>query len=172
MKPSCSLERLVDLMTTPLNRLRPFLRSLFGRPALENEMQAEMRDHLERATQRLIQRGLSPDEARLEARREFGNVAVLQEQARDARGSRWLEALAGDVRFAFRHFARRRATVAIIVAVLAVGTGANTMLFSMFQAAFIRPAPGVEYDGRMARIWGQERATKTASWNLRGFTYP
>ena len=83
-----------------------------------------------------------------------------------------LEALAGDVRFAFRHFARRRATVSVIVAVLAVATGANTMLFSMFQAQFLRPAPAVEHDGRVARLWAQERATKTAAWNLRGFTYP
>ena len=156
----------------PLRRVKPLLRAILGRPALEDEMQAEMRDHLERATQRLVARGMSPEQARLEARREFGNVAVIQEQARDARGSRWLEALSGDLRFAFRYFARHRATVAIIVIVLAIGTGANTMLFSLFQAEFVRPAPAVEYDGRMARIWAQERATKTGTWKLRGFTYP
>src|SRR3954469_14008130 len=147
------------------------LRALFGRRALDGEMRAEMRDHLERATARLMARGMSREEATLEARREFGNVAVLQEDGRDARGGRWLEALAGDVRFAFRHFARRRATVAIIVTVLALATGANTMMFSMFQAQFLRPAPEVKSDGRMARLWSQERATKTAAWNLRGFTY-
>jgi predicted permease len=134
-------------------------------------MQVEMRDHLERATQRLIARGMSPEQARLEARREFGNVGVIQEQARDARGTRWFEAFAGDVKFAFRYFARRRATVAIIVSVLAIGTGANTTLFSMFQAEFLRPAPAVSYDGRMARLWATERATKTSTWELRGFTY-
>src|SRR5688572_28443453 len=117
-------------MPQPLSRLMPLLRSLFGRRTLENEKQAEMRDHIESATQRLIARGIAPDEARLQARREFGNVTALQEDARDAPGSRWLEAVAGDVRFAFRHFTRRRATVTIIVAVLALGTGANTLLFS------------------------------------------
>jgi predicted permease len=149
----------------------PLLRALFGRRTLENDMQAEMRDHLDRSVARLMARGMSADEARLEARREFGNPAVLQEEARDARGSRWMEALAADVRFAFRYFARRRATVAIIVAVLALGTGANTMIFSLFQAEFLRPAPAVEYDGRMARVWGQQRPTKTDNWQPRGFTY-
>src|SRR5687767_13656469 len=110
----------------PLARARPLLRALFGRPTLESEMQAEMRDHIERATQRLIARGMAPEQARFQARREFGNVAVTQENARDARGARWLEALGGDIRFAFRYFARHRATVAIIVVVLAIGTGANT----------------------------------------------
>jgi predicted permease len=156
----------------PLRRVKPLLRAIFGRRTLEQEMQAEMRDHMERATQRLIARGLSPEQARLEAGREFGNASVIQEQARDAQGPRWLEALVGDVRFAFRYFVRHRATVAIIVAVLAIGTGANTMLFSLFQAEFVRPAPAVEYDGRMARIWAQERPTKTGTWKLRGFTYP
>ena len=77
-------------------------------PQREALTRAEMRDHLERATERLVQRGMSPEDARLQARREFGNVATLQEDARDARGARWIEALAGDVRFALRHFARRR----------------------------------------------------------------
>ena len=156
----------------PLRRLKRLLRNVFARGTLEHDMDAEMRDHLERATQRLIERGMSPQQARIEARREFGNLTLLQEEARDARGSRWVEALAGDVRFALRHFARRRATVAIIAAVIAVATGANTMMFSLFQAQFLRPAPAVKYDGRMARLWAQERATKTAAWNLRGFTYP
>ncbi len=160
------------MIPEPLRRFQRLFLSIFGRRTLELEMQAEMRDHLERATQRLIERGMTPEQARMEARREFGNVGSLQEQARDARGSRWLEALVGDVRFAFRHFARRRATVAIIVAVLALATGANTMLFSMFQAQFLRPAPAVAYDGRMARLWAQERATRTAAWNLAGFSYP
>lgn len=172
VKHYCPLERLVDTMTDSLSRFKPLLRSLFGRGTLENEMQAEMRDHMERATQRLIDRGMSPHDARLEARREFGNVAALQEDARDARGPRWLEALAGDTRFALRYFARRRATATIIVAVLALGTGANTLMFSMFQAQFLRPAPAVEHDGRVARIWTQERANRTAAWNRRGFTYP
>jgi predicted permease len=147
------------------------LRAVFAPRALNDDMQAEMREHLDRATQRLIARGMSPDHARLAARREFGNVTVLQEEARDARGARWMDALRGDLRFAFRYFARHKATVAIIVVVLALATGANTMIFSIFQAEFVRPAPAVPSSVAHARIWALERATTTARWEPRGFTH-
>ena len=65
-------------------------------------MREEMRQHLERATERLMARGLSREEARQAALREFGNVHYLQEQARDVRGSRWLGALSPDAKLALR----------------------------------------------------------------------
>ena len=65
-------------------------------------MQEEMSQHLERATERLMARGMSPDEAQRAALREFGNVAYLQEKGRDARGGRWLEALTPDAKLALR----------------------------------------------------------------------
>src|ERR1041385_5760689 len=77
-----------------------------------------------------------------------------------------------DIRFAFRYFARHRATTALIVVVLALGTGANTVIFSFFQAQFLRPAPGVARDATLTRLWAQERASRTASWQLREFTLP
>jgi len=78
------------------------LRAIFLHRALENDMQAEMRDHLDQATERYLARGMSPAEAKLAARRDFGNVTALQEEGRDARRARWIDALRGDVRFAFR----------------------------------------------------------------------
>ena len=148
------------------------LRAVVRRRSLENEMQAEMRQHLDRATERFIASGLSPEDAHLAARREFGNVAVIQENARDARGARWVSEVVGDAHFATRYFGRRKATVAIIVAVLALATGANALIFSLFQSEFLRPAPAVPGDGAHARIWGLERATKTAQWHVRDFTRP
>ena len=148
------------------------LRAVFGRQRLNDDMQAEMREHLDRATERLIARGMSPREARLEARREFGNLTVIQDDAGEARGARWVDTVAGDLRFAVRYFARHKATVAIIVIVLALGTGTNTMIFSVFQSQFLRPAPGVPEDDSHARIWGQQRDTRLAAWHDRGFTHP
>jgi predicted permease len=80
--------------------------------------------------------------------------------------------LLSDVRFALRYFARHKATTAIILAVIALGTGANTLIFSIFQAQFLRPAPAVASDESHVRIWAQERATPTAPWDQRGFTQP
>ena len=156
----------------PLKRLRLWLRAILGRRRLEREMQAEMREHLERATARLVAGGFSPEDARLAARREFGNVGAIQEQARDARGARWIGDVAGDLQFAFRYFARHKAVVGIIVTVLAVSTGANTVIFSTFQGMFLRPAPAVPDDAALARIWARQRATRTDQWRPRGFTLP
>src|SRR5688500_13666506 len=92
------------------SRARLWLRSVALRRRLERDMQEEMTEHLERATARLMARGLSAEDAARAARREFGNVAYLQEQARDARGAGWTDALAADARFALRHFARKPGT--------------------------------------------------------------
>ena len=148
------------------------LRAVFGRQQLNDDMQAEMREHLDRATERLIARGMSPEDARIEARREFGNITVIQDEAGEARGARWVDALTGDLRFAFRYFARHKITVAIIVLVLAVGTGTNTMIFSVFQSQFLRPPPEIPDDASHARIWGLQRDTRLAAWHDRGFTHP
>lgn len=85
---------------------------------------------------------------------------------------RLLRDIAADARFALRYFARHKGTTAIIIAVLALGTGANTVIFSLYQSQFVRPAPAMPDNADVARIWGQERPTTTANWKLRGFTAP
>src|SRR5687768_10287182 len=89
-----------------LTRARLWLRSLFLRRRLEVEMQREIDEHIDRATDRLMARGLTMHDARNAATREFGNVTYHKEEARRARGTHWLEALAADSRFALRHFMR------------------------------------------------------------------
>ena len=81
-----------------------------------------------------------------------------------------LSSATADLRYALRYFARHKATTAIIVAVLAIGTGANTLIFSIFQAQFLRPAPMVPDDPAHARLYAQERAGSTAQWESRLFT--
>src|SRR3954454_1041987 len=99
-------------------------------------------------------------------------MPILANPLRSARRARWVDGLRGDVHFAFRYFARHKATTAIIVVVLALGTGANSLIFSMFQAQFIRPAPAVPKISTHARIWAQERNTRTAAWQPRPFSAP
>jgi putative ABC transport system permease protein len=74
------------------------------------------------------------------------------------------------VRFACRSFARQRATTAIIIAVIGLGTGANTVIFSTFQGTFVRPAPAVPDDDAHVRIRARERPTRAAAWEARGFS--
>ena len=147
-------------------------RALLGRHALERDMKEELRAHLEQAEERLVARGMSRDEARSAARREFGNVGAIEEEARDARGFRIVEALIADVRFAFRYFARQPLTTITIVLVLALGIGVNTALFSLIQAFTMRPAPGVGKDDAHVRIWALHQDARGARWELSEFTYP
>jgi predicted permease len=150
---------------------RRFL-AMFGRASLEADMQAEMREHVERATQRHIERGLSPADARLAARREFGIQSVIEEEGRSARGTRFVEEVIADVRFAFRYFARKPLTTATIILVLALGIGVNSALFSFIQSLTVRPAPAVPKDAAHVRIFPLEQTAKTARWYQRDLSYP
>ena len=143
-------------------RLR--VRSLLLRRRLEREMQDEMAEHLERAAARLVARGLSAEEARRAARREFGNVAFLQEQARDARGARWAEALAADLRFARRHLARTPLTTLTMLLVLVGGMTIAALLFSFVHSYAVQPPPGVARADDLVRI----RGSRTAGVDGRG----
>lgn len=152
-----------------LNRMRLRIRSVVLRRRLEREMQEEMADHLERATARLIARGLSAEEARREANREFGNVAYLQEEARDARGARLVDALAADSRFALRQFARRPGTTLTMFVVLAVGMSISTLLFSYVHSYAVQPPPGIARENDLVRIRGGQT---TGTYGRGSRTFP
>jgi hypothetical protein len=113
-------------------RLLRRLRSLFLRRRLERDMQEEMRQHLERASERLVARGFSPEEARRGALREFGNVAYLQEKARDVRGGRWLDVLTPDARLALRMLVKNPLLSVVgglgMAVAIAIATGFFTFL--------------------------------------------
>src|SRR5688500_824795 len=82
------------------------MRGVFRRRALEAEMKAEMQSHLDGLTERNIAAGMSPEDARYAALREFGGVAQIAERARDERRSMWIEQLWQDLRYAVRSLAK------------------------------------------------------------------
>ena len=146
-------------------------RALFGRRALERDMKHEVNEHLARATERMIARGMTPFDARNAALREFGNVAMIEEDARDARGTRLVESVVADIRFALRYFGRKPLTTATIVIVLALGIGVHTALFTILQAFTVRAALGVPKDASHVRIWGLHQDSKGARRELRDLSY-
>ena len=148
-----------------LHRVQPWARSILLRRRLEREMQAEMAQHLDRSVERLMARGLTESEARREAVREFGNVPLLQEQARDARGAAWMGALLADWRFAVRHFARRPGVTLAMLVVLVAGMSISTLLFTYVHAYAVRPPPGVALADDLVRI----RGSRDAGLGGRGF---
>ena len=155
-----------------VHRARRAARRLVHRHALDREMREEMQAHLEQSAQRYAARGLSPRDAREAARREFGNVAVLQEEGRDVRGARWIESLAADLRFALRQIRRRPLASATIVGVLALGIGVHAGIFAFYQALMLRPTAGVRADPALVRVRGKQRAPVSARWLPRDFSYP
>ena len=152
--------------------IRSRLRAVFCRSALDREMRDEMALHLQKATERLMARGLSEAEARDAARREFGNVAVLQEEARDARGARWIESLSADLSFAFRHFSRTPITAITLVLVLTLGIGVNSVVFSVLQAFILRAPPGVAVDESLVRVRGTVLVRSRGRLGPRDFSVP
>ena len=152
--------------------LRARLRAVILRGTVDREMRDEMALHLEQAVERLMRRGLSATEARDAARREFGNVAFLQEEGRDARGGHGIETLVRDVRFALRHFARTPLTAITLILVLALGIGVNSALFSVLQVLTMRPAPGVPADDALVRIRGTSLTRSEGKLAARDLSMP
>ena len=147
-----------------LTRIRYWLRALVRRSAMEREMRDEMQLHIARQTELLVARGMSRVDARVAARREFGNVGVHQEDARDARGVRWFESIIADVRFAFRFFARKPLSSVTIVLVLAFGIAGYAAVFGLLQSATMRPPPGMPDDDALVVLRGMVRQKEQRSW--------
>jgi macrolide transport system ATP-binding/permease protein len=117
------------------------LRSLFRRGKLDAEMADEMRHHVELQAERNIASGMKPEEARYSALRQFGNVAGIQERARDGRYIIWLENVVRDIGYAGRSLRKSPGYAAVVVLTLALGLGVNLALFTWFNAAAFRPLP-------------------------------
>src|SRR5688572_32803242 len=120
-------------------RLR--LRSLFRGHRVEQELEAELRDHLERQTEFHCASGLSPADARAAALRAFGNVTLIQEQVRATRRVGWIEDLVRDLGYAVRSMRRAPGHTAVAALSLAFAIGANTTMFSLVNVLMLRDLP-------------------------------
>ena len=109
----------------------------FGRRGFESELDQEIQFHIETRAAELEQAGVPAQTAAAQARREFGSQFRMREETRAAWQFQWLEDLTGDLRYAARAFRRNPAFVCTAVACLALGTGANTTIFSMATEALL-----------------------------------
>src|SRR5262245_52068547 len=116
------------------SRLRSLWRSVVHRADVEQSMSDEMQFHLERRADDLAARGMTRAEAMRTARLEFGSVEKYKEETRESRGLRFVDELRADVRFAWRSLRKNKGFAAAAIATLALGIGANTAVFSVFDA--------------------------------------
>ena len=113
---------------------------------LDREMDAELSHHLESLEAEHRARGLSPEAARLAARRDFGGVSRTQEAHREQRSLPLLETLTRDVRLSLRSMRRTPVVTLAVLATLAIGIGANTAIFSVINGVLIKPLPYPDAD--------------------------
>src|ERR1700693_1485686 len=117
------------------------LKSIFRRRRAEQELDEELRFHLERKIEEGVAEGLSPEEARYRALRAMGGLEQQKEEMRDMRGVHWLTDFVDDVRYAIRSLRRTPGLAAFVVVTIALGVGLTATPFSMLDALIFRPYP-------------------------------
>src|SRR6185369_3499109 len=124
-----------------MRNLRGRLRCLFRREAENREMDEELRDYLDRATEARTRAGMQPREAARSVRLEMGSVELLRDEIRRFDWQTRLEAVWRDIRFGARLLRRRPGFTIVGALALALGIGANTAIFSIIDALMWKRLP-------------------------------
>ena len=127
-----------------LRRMLARLGSLFRNNRAEQELAREVASHLALIADDFERQGMSPEEARLAAKRAYGGVEQAKQAHRDERALPWLEHTMQDLRHAVRALARSPAFTLVAIVTIALGVGVNTTLFTAYNAVALKPLPVVD----------------------------
>jgi len=124
-----------------LRVLRDRLRALWRSDRVQDEIAEELRFHVEMRARDNERAGMSPADARREAERRFGSVALAADAGYDVRGGGWIETLVRDVRFGARVLAKHKIFSAVVILTVGVGIGANATIFTLVDRVLLRSLP-------------------------------
>ena len=150
-----------ELCRTFLHRLA----ALFRHRHLEDDLDAELRSHIEMAIELNMRKGMSAEDARREALRSFGGVEQTKEIYRDQRGLPMLETALQDLRFGLRMLRRSPGFSILAILCLTLGIGANAAVFSWVEGILFRPYPAVTHQEQLFALTGTARGEpELTSW--------
>ncbi|HWO32527.1 MAG TPA: ABC transporter permease, partial [Candidatus Acidoferrum sp.] len=138
-----------------------WFKQLFSRRRFYGDLSEEIEAHLDEKIEELVQSGMSRKKAGATARREFGNLTLIEEESREVWQWPTIESFLADLRYGIRMLLRNPAFGITAILILAVGIGANAAVFSIVNSILLKPLPYADQDRLMMVRDVGDRDTKT-----------
>jgi predicted permease len=130
------------------------IRQVFTRRQRYDDVSVSIREHMEEKIEELVESGMSRAQAQQAARREFGNVLLVEQRSREEWQWRALESILADLKFTLRRLRKTPGFAVTVLLTLAIGIGANTAVFTVINSVLIKPLPYPDSD-RLVALWLQ-----------------